>query len=315
MYNCRKAQHIAKCLQLAITLEVSTPKPGNVSFNANFEGTRVDHFLASAIAAGTAFQEAAYRGILVFENKLELGKVGIGELIKNCAADVAVWQKGGNTILGTIMLLVPIAVAAGMLPTRKKSVLDFLLLRKNIDAVVRETTAIDSVNLYRAVSIANPSGLGDTPNLDLNDPKSIQRLLDENIGLFEVFQIAASYDDICYEWVNNYPITFNIAYPYLRDHLNPKSQNTAITHTFLKILAARPDTFIARKVSKEKALQVSTEANDVLEAGGLDTSEGKRLFDEFDKKLRSNGNKSNPGTTADLTAAALALCTLDGYRP
>ena len=315
MSNCRKAQNIAKCLQLAITLEVSTPKPGNVSFSANFEGTRVEHFLASAIAAGTAFQEAAYRGILAGENKLELSKIGIGELIKDCASDVATWQKGGNTILGTIILLIPIAAAAGMLPTQKKSTLDFPLLRKNIDATVRATTAMDSVNLYKAIAIANPSGLGDAPDLDLNDPKSIQRLLDENVGLFEVFQIAASYDDICYEWVNNYPITFDLSYPYLRDQLKVKSQNTAIPHTFLKILATRPDTFIARKLSKEKALQVSTEANMVLEAGGLDTSEGRRFLGEFDKKLRLAGNKSNPGTTADLTAAALTLCTLNGYRP
>src|SRR5665647_296820 len=85
MINCDKAQHISKCLQLAIMLEVSAQKPGNVSFNSSFEKTRVEHFLASAVAAGPTFQEAAYLGTSVAEKRLEVGKVGLGQLIKDCA--------------------------------------------------------------------------------------------------------------------------------------------------------------------------------------------------------------------------------------
>ena len=315
MTNCKKAQHISKCLQLAIMLEVSAQKPGNVSFTSSFEGTRVEHFLASAVAAGSTFQEAAYRGTSVAEKRLEVGEVGLGELIKTCAVDVNGWQRGGNTILGTVMLFVPIAVAAGMTPIKKDYILDFSQLRKNIDLAVKSTTAWDSVHLYEAVDIASPSGLGDAPDLDVTDPASKERLLKENVSLFEVFKIASEYDDICYEWVNSYPITFDLAYPYLMKQLESKPLNTAVVHTFLKILSERPDTFIARKVGKEKALEVSSDAKGVLELGGLETAKGKQSLAEFDKKLRSSGNSCNPGTTADLTAAALALCTLSGYRP
>jgi triphosphoribosyl-dephospho-CoA synthase len=315
MINCEKAQHISKCLQLAIMLEVSSQKPGNVSFTSSFEGTRVEHFLASAVAVGPTFQEAAYRGTSVVEKRLGVGEVGLGGLIKDCALDVNAWQKGGNTILGTVMLFVPIAVAAGMTPITEDYGLDFSVLRKNIDLAVKSTTAWDSVRLYEAVDIASPSGLGDAPDLDVSDPASKERLLKENVKLFEVFKIASAYDDICYEWVNNYPITFDLAYPYLMKQLETKPLNTAVVHTFLKILSERPDTFIARKVSKEKALEVSAEAKAVLELGGLETAKGKQSLAEFDGKLRSKGNSCNPGTTADLTAAALALCTLSGYRP
>jgi triphosphoribosyl-dephospho-CoA synthase len=315
MSNCQKAQHISQCLQLAAMLEVSAEKPGNVSFNSSFEGTRVEHFLASAVASGPTFQEAAYRGISVAEGRLEIGKVGLGQLIKDCALNIDLWQKGGNTILGTVMLFVPIAVAAGMTPCKKDFVFDFSQLRENIDLAVKSTSAWDSVHLYEAVDIANPSGLGGAPDLDVTDPNSKQRLLRENVGLFEVFKIAAGYDDICYEWVNNYPVTFDLAYPYLTAQLKTKPLNTAIVETFLKILSQRPDTFIARKVGKQKALQVSAEAQKVLGLGELETAEGKKRLAEFDRKLRSSGNKCNPGTTADLTAAALALCTLSGYRP
>ncbi len=296
-------------------LEVSVEKPGNVSFGVSFEGTRVEHFLASAIAAGPSLQEAAYRGTSVAEKRLGISKTGIGELIKSCAKDVAAWQRGGNTILGTIMLFMPIAVAAGMTPPKKDHSFDFSVLRKNIDLAVRASSAWDSVHLYEAVDIACPSGLGDAPELDVTDPHSKERLLKENVGLFEVFKIAAGYDDICYEWVNNYPVTFDLAYPYLMEQLKSKPFNDAVVNTFLRILSERPDTFIARKAGKEKALEVSADAKAVLELGGIETPKGKMHLKELDRKLRIKGNSCNPGTTADLTAATLALCTLSDYRP
>jgi triphosphoribosyl-dephospho-CoA synthase len=300
---------------LAILLEVSTEKPGNVNLTSSFEGTNCQHFLASAVAAGPIFQEAAYRGRRVTEGKLGIGEVGLGQLIKTCASAVNSWQRGGNTILGTIMLFMPIAVAAGMTPTQKDYQMDFPVLRRNIDLAVKSTTAWDSVHLYEAVDIASPSGLNKAPELDVTDPHSKERLLKENVTLFEVFRIASAYDDICAEWVNNYPVTFELAYPYLAEQLKTKPLNTAVVHTFLKILSERPDTFVARKVGKEKALEISAKAKAVLELGGLETVKGRASLKRFDQKLRSTQNKCNPGTTADLTAAALALCTIGGYRP
>lgn len=313
--NCEKAQHISRCLQLAILLEVSADKPGNVNFAASFEGTRKEHFLASAVAAGPSFQEAAYRGISIAENKLAISQAGLGELIKLGVKDISEWQRGGNTLLGTIMLFAPIAVAAGMTPTQNGFKFDFSELRKNIDLTVKASTAMDSVHLYEAIDIASPSGLNDAPDLSVKDPNSKERLIRENVTLFKVFEIAKDYDDICSEWINNYPITFDLAYPYLMEQLKTKDQNTAIINTFLKILSEHPDTFIARKAGMEKTREVSADAKIVLQLGGAETPEGKKALNEFDKKLRKAGNHYNPGTTADITAATLALCTLSGYRP
>jgi triphosphoribosyl-dephospho-CoA synthetase len=97
--------------------------------------------------------------------------------------------------------------------------------------------------------------------------------------------------------------------------LKSKSLNTSVVHTFLKILSERPDTFIARKVGKGKTKEISEEAKEVLNRGGLDTAEGKKSLAKFDRKLRRKGNSCNPGTTADLTAATLALAIIGGYRP
>ena len=159
MTQSSAAQNIAKSFQLAVMLEVSIQKPGNVGFEASFEETRVEHFLASAVAIGHTLEEAAFRGIKVQEKKLGVGDVGLGELIKACAKEVALWQRGGNTILGTIMLIVPLAVAAGM-TCRKEETLNLTLLRRNLKETIASTNAWDSVYLYEAVDIANPSGLG-----------------------------------------------------------------------------------------------------------------------------------------------------------
>jgi triphosphoribosyl-dephospho-CoA synthase len=310
-----KAKHISKCLEMAILFEVSANKPGNVSFVVGFEGTRVEHFLASAVAAAPSFEEAAKRGIAVSNGKLRITDVCMGQLIKDCVADIDAWQKGGNTLLGTVILFVPLAVAAGMTPTKGNGEFNLQQLRKNIKGAVESTTAEDAVHLYEAIDIAKPSGLNGAPDLDVNDSNSKARLIRENVSLFEVFKIAAGYDDICFEWVNNYPITFDMAYPYLMEQLKSKCLNTAIIHTFLKVLSERPDTFISRKVGVEKTREVSADAGKVLQLGGVETPKGRESILLFDKKLRESGNNYNPGTTADITAAALALCTLSRYKP
>jgi triphosphoribosyl-dephospho-CoA synthase len=314
MPNREKARHISKCLESAILFEVSANKPGNVNFVVGFEGTRVEHFLASGVAAAPSFEEAARRGIAVADNKLPINDVHMGQLMKDCVTDIKAWQTGGNTLLGTVILFVPIAVAAGMTPMKGEK-FDLDALRKNIKVVVESTTAQDAVNLYEAIDIAHPSGLNGAPDLDVKAADSKTRLIKENVSLFDVFKIAAGYDDVCYEWINNFPITFDKAFPFLINQLKTNCLNTAIIHTFLKVLSQRPDTFISRKIGKAKALEVSAEAGKVLELGGVETAKGRESIILFDRRLRESGNDYNPGTTADIIAAAIALCTLSGYRP
>jgi triphosphoribosyl-dephospho-CoA synthase len=309
------AKHVSQCLELAIMLEVSTDKPGNVSLNAGFEGTRVEHFLASAIAVTPYLEEAARRGILAARKDMRLQEIQVGNLIKDCTQAVKDWQKGGNTLLGTTMLLVPIAVAAGMTVTNGKSKIDIKELRKNLHDIIRATTAQDAVDVYEAIDIAQPSGLNQAPDLDVKNKQSKNRLLKENVTLYRVFEIASSYDDICSEWTNNFPIIFDLAYPMLVQQLEHNNLNTAVVQTFLKILSEHPDTFIARKAGIEKAKQISLKAKKIMELGGIETPEGKSQIALLDKELRKKGNALNPGTTADLTAAAIALVTMSGYRP
>jgi triphosphoribosyl-dephospho-CoA synthase len=314
--TCEKARHISKSLELAILLEVSADKPGNVNLTVGFEGTRYEHFLASAVAAAPSFELAAERGVAVHRREVQISHVKLGRIIRDCVADINAWQHGGNTLLGTVILLSPIAVAAGMIPNREERVFEIPELRENVKLVVESTTPKDAVDVYEAIKIANPSGLGKAPELDVNDPNSVNKILEENVSLFQVFKIASRYDNVCSEWVNNYPITFDVAYPCLMEQIRKtKDLNTAIIHTFLKVLEEYPDTFIARKVGFGKTREVSSKAKEILKLGGLETSRGKESLRKFDLELRQSSNLLNPGTTADIIAAALALSVLGGYRP
>lgn len=311
-----KATYVSQCLELAILLEVSSDKPGNVNFVTGFEGTNHLHFLASAVAAAPHFKRGAENGIAISRGHLMPSQANVGMLIRDCIADISVWQSGGNTLLGTIILFMPMAVAAGMTLLKDEYAFDLQILRRNLKKIVESTTPEDAVNVYEAIGIAKPSGLGKAPDLDVNDPASTQRILNENISLFKVFEIASSYDLVCAEWVNNYTVTFDFAYPTLMEEiLLTGDLNTAVIHTFLKVLARHPDTFIARKVGVERAKEVSSVADEVIKLGGLNTPEGKAKLYEMDAMLRRESSLLNPGTTADIIAAALALAVLSGYRP
>jgi triphosphoribosyl-dephospho-CoA synthase len=314
--SVEKPRYISTCLELAILLEVSADKPGNVNLIVGFEGTRYEHFLASAVAASKSFELAAERGVSVSTGELGMSEIRLGHIMKQCVMDINGWQRGGNTLLGTVLLLSPVAVAAGMSAMTEQQCIEISEIRRNLEFVVKSTTADDAVEVYKAIEIAKPSGLGKAPELDVNDPNSMAKILKENVSLFRVFEIASSYDNVCSEWVKGYPITFDTAYPYLTQQIAKNDDlNQATIHTFLHVLSKFPDSFIARKVGVEEARHVSSKAGDILRLGGLETVAGRESLRQFDSMLRQSGNLLNPGTTADIIAAALALCVLGGYRP
>lgn len=313
-YPFDKAKHISQCLELAILLESSAQKPGNVNRTAAFQGTRYEHFLASAVALSSSFEHAAELGEAASKGRIKVSNVGIGKIVRDCVINISTWQRGGNTLLGSTILLSPFAVAAGMTSVNE-GVFSTSALRENVKLVVESTTSEDAVNVYEAIKTARPGGLGVSSELDVNDPSSISRIHAENISLYRIFKIAEKYDSICSEWVNNYPITFDLAYPSLMEHVEKNGDlGDAIVYTFLRVLAEHPDTLIARKTSNERASEVSRFAKEILQCGFETHCAGIRMK-EFDKELRRSSNLLNPGTTADILAATLSLVLLSGYRP
>jgi len=306
---------IAAALELALLLEVSAyPKPGNVHRTRDFENTRFEHFLASAAALVPHFRLAALRGNKIAAGSIHSGELMIGERIKRAVESCSEWQRGGNTSLGAILLLIPISYAAGMVPSRKT--LKPQEIRKNLRILARGTNKVDAVNAYRAISHASPAGMGKVPELDINDKDSLTRIRKQNISLFDIFRISSGYDTISSEWVRGFPVTFEIGLPFLVRELYATGDiNTAVVDTYLTILSQVPDTLVARKLGIGRAREVSLMAKRVLKVGGMKTSRGRKEAGRMDKSLQRIDHRCNPGTTADLTASTLSILLLSGYRP
>src|SRR5207245_2153333 len=137
--------------------------------------------------------------------------------------------------------------------------------------------------------------------------------------LLDAMRLAADRDGIAHEYATAFEVTFGTGAPALdRARGAGLSWDDAIVETFLTLLAAHPDTHIARRGRRTLAADVSQQARGALAAGGVGSAAGRRAIEEMDRRLRDSRdsrdsrNRANPGTTADLTAAAIFVVLLGG---
>jgi triphosphoribosyl-dephospho-CoA synthase len=110
---------------------------------------------------------------------------------------------------------------------------------------------------------------------------------------------AADRDSVASEYVTDFALTFEVGLPALR-----ALTREAIVELHLRLLAHTPDTLIARKAGAEAAARVSADAREVLA--------GRMSLHRFDASLRADGNRLNPGTTADLVTATVFVALVEG---
>ena len=293
---------VAKIAQMASVLEVSGhPKPGNVHRTQDFEDMVFEDFLLSGIAIGNSIKKAAEHGLKYGEDKPH--QIMLGKLIKEAVIETGKWVEN-NTNLGIIMLLTPLAAAAG-------SVQDINDLREKTGEIMSATTPEDAVNLYDAINIADAGGMGEREDLDVGSEKAKQELLEKEINMYQVLDISASWDLLAYELTHNYPVSFQLGYPTYKSLKKLYGINKATVQTFLTILSGNPDTLISRKFNNTISEMVTADAKIILDRGGILTPEGKSLLIKFDQDLIDH--KYNPGTTADLTASSLMIALLEEH--
>ncbi len=304
MRPARTAADIAALAQLACLLEVSAPKPGNVSPGRPFADLRYEDFLTSAIAIGQPFARA--------------GDQPVGETIRQAIDATACWTKT-NTNLGIVLLLAPLARAAvssggeeggsafDSAQAREDPPRRIGRLRDALRTVLSETTVDDAREVYAAIRRAAPGGLGRAAEQDVAG--------EPDVTLLDAMRLAADRDAVAREYATGFEVTFELGAPALerarRDGL-PWSE--AVVETFLHLLAHAADTHIVRRTGLDAAQRVSRLAREVLEAGGVRSPEGRQAIEAMDAALRDARNSNNPGTTADLTAAAIFVTLVGGSR-
>lgn len=296
---------IAKIAQISSVLEVSGyPKPGNVHRTRDFYDMAFEDFLISGIAIGDTIREATTRALEI-DNSISFKEANIGKYILQAVKETDKWV-ANNTNLGIIMLLTPIAISAAISD-------NLIQLRENINNLIINSTVIDTVALYEAISIADAGGMGEQEDFDVTSTESTKELIENNLNIFDVLNISSSWDSLAKELTSNMPVTFDIGYPTFSKLRKKYSINLATVITFLTILSKVPDTLISRKYGEKKAKEVSNLAMGVLNSKEFDEDmvEFNKKLSEFDDFLFEN--KLNPGTTADLTASSIMVSYLADY--
>jgi triphosphoribosyl-dephospho-CoA synthase len=264
-------------VELACLLEVAAAKPGNITPTRDFSDTTYTDMVRSALALGPAFARRRAR------------VRSVGQLIAD-GVHATSRVAGTNTNLGIVLMFAPLVRAQATRPAGET-------LQAATERTLHQLDVDDAVAAFAAIARASPGGLGEAPEHDVRAPA--------RVSLREAS--AAHRDSVASEYESGYAIVFGSALPALAEELRTGTPTLdAIVSVYMRLLASRPDTLIARKAGAAAAQAVSVGAREVLD--------GTRSLADFDASLRGPDHRLNPGTTADLVAATLLVALLTGMK-
>ena len=268
---------------VASIVEATVAKPGNVHPGAAFADLCHADLVAAGLAIAPALDAAA---------DVPLGRT----ILAAVTAATAVTPSNAN--LGIVLAIAPLA-AADDAPSA--TVDDPTLgLCRAAAATLSRLSSSDAADVWRAIAIARPGGLGRRAEHDLAGPPPSD--------LLAAMRLAAPQDAIARLWSDGYEwLRAGLVADLLAALAAGRSLHAAVVDAFLCQLAREPDSLIKRRHGPDVAADVSRRA---AAARGDDA----RIV-AFDRFLRSP-RRLNPGTTADLTAAGIYMLLRTGrLRP
>jgi triphosphoribosyl-dephospho-CoA synthase len=289
--------------ELACLVEVTARKPGNVHPLAGRPNLDWLRFAGSAAAIGPVVARAP--------------SVGVGRTVLEAVRGTRA-VAGTNTNLGILLLLTPLAAAdVDDSPEERSDGWSRLAAwRTRLKRVLEELTVADAADVYSAIRLAEPGGMGKASEQDLAEVPTVT--------LRQAMILAADRDSIARQYANGFEDVFEFGVPALVRELDVgRRLGDAVVANFLAWLAHLPDSLIARKFGRDRAERVTSEARELLdrlaspvgtddstEFGAAGPSNPDSLADHplvaaFDGGLRMTAPPINPGTTADLVTATL----------
>ena len=257
----------------ACVWEVLARKVGNVRPGCGFHDLNYLDFIHSAGALVQALTEVD----------------GIGETILR-AVQLRREVTPSNTNLGIILLVVPLAKSE---------------TREQLEVLLASLTVCDAKHAFEAIRLASAGGLGDVAEQSVAE--------EPTVTLLEAMRLAADRDMIAKQYSTGFADVCDFGVPKLLEGFGKyESVEAAIIHCQLHWLAEFPDSLIARKNGVPTALEVQTRARGILTDNGLSSPSDRAGGLRFDAYLRNDGNRLNPGTTADLVTACLYIALRDG---
>jgi triphosphoribosyl-dephospho-CoA synthase len=174
--------------------------------------------------------------------------------------------------------------------------------------VLQQLDKSDSQWVYKAIVLASPGGLGSSDKMDVRNSKAPDDLL-------EAMRLASPLDWIARSYANNFEELFQEIAPAILQEVQDCGDTSEGVRRFqVRWLAKHGDSLVLRKQGEHENQQLMLRAAKVASAlDALSDQERQQLvvaqFEkqwlQLDRWLRAKGNRRNPGTTADLIAAAL----------
>lgn len=263
----------------ACLLEATAPKAGNVYPGRSFDDLCYADFVTAAEIAADGFGRWNLR---VSERMLQI-------------VQETVARTQTNVNLGIVLLLGPLVAADEQL-TGQEPIGRFgdESWGPVIAGVLSSWDGIDGDNIFRAIRSASAGGLGNVDSMDVNRSRG-------RLDLARAMTLAKDRDRIARQYATGFGDLIDAVVPVVRESIATCGDLLmGISRAHLRLLMAEPDSLIARKNAVEVAVGVQKRAQKV----DLDDPDSISAFDD---SLRGDGHHLNPGTTADLIAAALYL--------
>ena len=261
-----------QCATLACLLEAAPPKVGNVHRGADFDDLTFLDFATAAVLIWPAMEAAVETG------------VGAAVLAAVKATRTRIQT---NVNLGICLLLAPLAAVP-----RGEG------LRTGVAKVLKTLTPQDSADVYRAINLARPGGLGVAPAMDVSAPPPAD--------LVAAMDDARERDLVARQYVTDFSLVLEQIAPRLGELCGGGAPiEDAVVRVQIELLAEFGDSLIERKCGPEINQETRERAAYALDAADSDEEVYLDRLADLDFWLRSDGRKRNPGSTADLIAAGL----------
>ena len=272
---------IEKAVMASFVGEIEAFKPGNVSAYADGHGMTVRDFMISAEVSLP----------LLCEQGSSLGQ----RILKSVKATREV--VGCNTNLGMLLLFVPIIMAA------ESGIEDENELHHNLEFTLSSVTQDDAIQVYEAIRLANPGGLGSIEEQDVNKRP--------DCSLFEAMQLASKRDYIALQYVNNFSEVFESGFTTIKSFVKRwNSVKWSTVSCYMTLISSIVDSHVERKYGVQVAERIRKKSEVIAERfnSSSDPETCIGLLKGFDEELKAKNY--NPGTCADLTAASLLVYNL-----
>ncbi len=295
---------------MALLLECSVDKPGNVGPDQKHRDTDYQDYLLSSLLLGRLGEQVAS------------GEISPGTGVLRYVREIKHWTVG-NPHLGASILLMPLARAVSHMGNgAEMDDADIPVcmerLHGSLMAVLEDMDSGEAERFCRAIKEMNPGGLRDPYFASASVEKLVAEIREGDMSYLEWMKRGAELDLLAREVVSGYRVSFDGAKWLVRWNRAGMRLRDLVFPLYVRLLSLNVDTFVAGKSGVENARALHEKARRIWETWyredmEMDTRRLDTLRDHSRELWFFCAERDlNPGTTSDLVASSLFIAVVCG---